>query len=349
MKRVALLVVLLFGCVCVLEAFKSENIRTEFDLWMKEHSKSYSHREYNNRFLVFAENYKKIQQHNANPLKTFTMGMNKFGDLTHEEFKKYYLGGINPSLLTAEDRQRIEAEQEQSKLRRNEKPTGKPLPQNWDWSQNDTVVSYVKDQGQCGSCWAFSTTGSTEGCNGLKKDAMTTLSEQNLVDCSGSWGNTGCDGGLMTSAMLYIINNKGIDTEDSYPYYAQDETCAFSKTNVGATLTGMVNVTSGDEHDLQVKAYIAPVSVAIDASDPSFQFYDFGIYTSNQCQNDVNSLDHGVLVVGWGFDSGWFGNSSWWVVKNSWGDEWGMSGYIHMAKDMNNMCGIATLPTLPTC
>jgi len=163
------------------------------------------------------------------------------------------------------------------------------------------------------------------------------------MDCSTAQGNQGCDGGLMTQAMDYIISNNGIDTEASYPYTAEDGTCTFQSSNVGATLTSYVNVNQGDENDLMAKVVMAPTSVAIDASQSSFQLYTSGVYYEPSCSS--TQLDHGVLAVGYGTSSG----SDYWIVKNSWGTSWGMSGYIWMSRNKSNNCGIATMATLPKC
>jgi len=146
----------------------------------------------------------------------------------------------------------------------------------------------------------------------------------------------------MTQAMQYIITNGGIDTESSYPYTAEDGTCTYQASNSGSTLTAFNNVASGDESALQTSVYSGPTSVAIDASQSSFQFYSSGVYSDPSCSS--TALDHGVLAVGWGTDSG----SAYWKVKNSWGTDWGMSGFIEMARNDNNMCGIATMATLPS-
>jgi len=146
----------------------------------------------------------------------------------------------------------------------------------------------------------------------------------------------------MTQAMQYIISNGGIDTESSYPYTAQDGTCSYNSANRGSTLSSFSNVASGDEGALQTSVYSGPTSVAIDASQSSFQFYSSGVYSDPNCSSQ--NLDHGVLAVGWGTSSG----QAYWVVKNSWGTDWGMSGYIWMARNDNNMCGIATMATLPS-
>jgi len=164
------------------------------------------------------------------------------------------------------------------------------------------------------------------------------------MDCSTAQGNQGCDGGLMTAAMQYIISNNGIDTEASYPYTAEDGTsCQYTTANKGATLTGFTNVQTGSESDLQAKTYLGPVSVAIDASQNSFQFYSSGVYYEPACSS--TALDHGVLSAGWGVS----GSTPYWLVKNSWGTDWGLDGFIWMSRNKNNNCGIATMATLPQC
>jgi len=253
--------------------------------------------------------------------------MNKFGDLSNTEFAKYYLGLRMNKTAT-------------SKV---EIITAQPgAPATMDWRKQGAVTP-IKNQQQCGSCWSFSTTGSTEGCHQIKTKSLVSLSEQNLVDCSDSEGNQGCDGGLMTQAMDYIIKNKGLDTEKSYPYTAQDGTCKFNKNNVGATLASYSNVQSGSETSLQTAGVSGPVSVAIDASHSSFQFYSSGVYYEPDCSSQ--DLDHGVLMVGWDTDK----SSAYWIVKNSWGTDWGQQGYIWMSRNKNNNCGIATMATLPKC
>jgi len=301
------------------------SVEQSFASWTKVHGRQYaSDNEYNYRLSVYRSNLQFVEEHNRKSVG-FTVAMNKFGDLSNKEFAALYNGlRINATGLV------------QSNIV-NER-TG-IVSAAVDWRSKGAVTG-VKNQGQCGSCWAFSTTGSTEGANFLKNNKLVSLSEQQLVDCSGSYGNYGCDGGLMDSAFQYIIANKGIDTEASYPYTAQDGTCAFNPANVAATLTSYSDVQSQSESALQSAITARPVSVAIDASQSSFQFYSSGIYYEPYCSS--TQLDHGVLAVGYDTSAGFY------IVKNSWGTDWGMQGYILMSRNKNNNCGIATMSSYPT-
>jgi len=333
MHSSTLLLVLLSSCLFAAtfaaQHYSEEEYRNSFLKWMQTHEKSYPHHEFQKRYEIFRRNMDYIGQWNTRG-ESYTLALNKFADLTSKEFNTYYKGVkadviAQPGLVSTT-------------------PTPVSLvggvPASVDW-RTKGIVTPVKNQGQCGSCWSFSTTGSVEGAHAQATSQLVSLSEQNLVDCSGNWGNEGCNGGWMTEAMNYIITNKGIDTESSYPYTAADGTCSFSSADVGSTLSSMVNVTSGDETDLMDKVAVGPVSIAIDASAASFQFYSSGIYWSWECSN--TTLDHGVLAVGYGSEGG----EDFWIVKNSWGSDWGNNGYILMIRNWDNNCGVATMATLP--
>jgi cathepsin L len=297
-----------------------------FSKWTQLHSKTYtSDNEHQYRLSVYKTNLQYIEEHNRKNLG-FTLAMNKFGDLTPEEITEIYLTPvINASLEDVED------SYEHNPIY--------ALADQVDWRTKGAVTP-VKNQGQCGSCWAFSTTGSLEGAWAIKKGSLVSLSEQNLVDCSKRYGNNGCDGGLMDNAFKYIIANKGIDTESSYKYTARDGTCKFSASNVGATMSSFKDVGKSETALQSAIQNLGPVSVAIDASKSSFHFYSSGVYYEAACSS--SRLDHGVLAVGFGTTT-----ADYYIVKNSWGTDWGMQGYILMSRGRNNNCGIATMSSYP--
>jgi len=198
-------------------------------------------------------------------------------------------------------------------------------------------VHDIRDQAQCGSCWAFSTTGSVEGAVQIATGRLTSVSEQQLVDCAGSAGNQGCNGGLMDDAFNWIISHKGLGTEASYPYTARDGTC--KDVPSVSTISGFKDVQQGSESALMTALQSQPVSIAIEADQSSFQFYKSGVFKGPCGQQ----LDHGVLLVGAGTDSG----VNYWRIKNSWGSTWGDNGYIRVVQGQN-MCGLANMASYPT-
>jgi cathepsin L len=306
--------------------------------FMQTHQKSYQHDEFQARYQIFKDNHKFIEEHNAGD-HSFTVAINQFADMTSEEFASIYNGvkytHVEREIAMPEELAGFEVS---------------ALPHHVDWRTKGAVTA-VKNQGQCGSCWSFSTTGSVEGQHFLfhqqtppgNGGALVGLSEQNLMDCSVSYGNNGCGGGLMDDAFRYIIANGGIDTEASYPYTAQDQpTCQYTQANLGACIEQFKDIPQGNEQALQVaSANVGPISVAIDAGNQSFQFYSGGVYYEPACS--PTALDHGVLVVGYGVDNG----QKYWLVKNSWSASWGLNGYIMMSRDRNNNCGIASAASYP--
>lgn len=284
------------------------------------------------RFGIFVENLLFVNKHNkqaADGKKSYTVGINKYADLSTEEFVKQRNGY----------RMRTNQSEGVTFLA----PNFVNIPNSVDW-RTKGYVTPVKDQGQCGSCWSFSSTGALEGQHMRKTGKLVSLSEQNLVDCSKEWGNNGCEGGLMDNAFKYIRDNHGIDTESSYPYTAEEHTCHFKKSAVGATDKGFVDIESGSESKLKAAVATAgPVSVAIDAGHKSFQLYREGVYFEPECSS--SQLDHGVLVVGYGTDEA--SNKDYWIVKNSWNTVWGNQGYVWMARNEDNNCGIASQASYP--
>jgi cathepsin L len=320
--------ILLLVSLVLVAAYTENEYQSAFSTWMHKHAKSYTGVEFQTRYSIFRSNMDFVRDWNAGNTGT-VLGMTHLADLTNAEYQKIYLGtkvDATARLATATVTKATDT-----------------YNATVDW-RNKNVVTGIKNQGQCGSCWSFSTTGSTEGAHALPTGNLVSLSEQNLVDCSSAYGNEGCNDGLMDNAFKYIIANKGIDTEASYPYQGVQGTCQYNAANSGATISSYTDVTSGSETALATAVTQQPVSVAIDASHTSFQLYTSGIYHDIFCSS--TKLDHGVLAVGFGTDT--TDNRNYWIVKNSWGTTWGMAGFIYMSKDRNNNCGIATAASFPT-
>ena len=321
---------LVIVCVCFIAAAHSSailGIDLDWEAYKVKYAKQYDTIEDEFRQSVWKANLKKIEKHNKGQ-HSYTLAMNHLGDLTPAEYRDFMLGTKVPMYKRDNGSTYLSA-------------LNSCLPDKVDWREKGYVTG-VKNQEQCGSCWAFSATGSLEGQHFKKTGKLVSLSEQNLVDCSKKFGNHGCEGGLMDDAFNYIKANGGIDTEASYPYKARDGKCKYRQSKVGATCTGHVDVQKGSESQLQdATANIGPISVAIDASHSSFQLYNDGVYNEPDCSS--SQLDHGVLVVGYGTLNG----KDYWLVKNSWGTSWGMKGYIMMSRNKNNQCGIATAASYP--
>lgn len=311
----------------------AEDYWTQWLQFQKDFGKEYkSFLEHNDRFAVFKANFDKINAHNAKGL-SWTMGVNQFADLTPEEFKAETACTVpireNEENVVLLDESNIEA--------------------SIDWVAQGKV-SAVKNQGQCGSCWAFSTTGAIESryaiAHGMSPNS---LSEQELVDCSGSYGNNGCNGGLMDYGFQYARAQRGLCSESSYPYTARTQTsyCQSRRSNCGSKLdriSSYRDVSRNSESQLAAAVSQGPVSVAIEADQSAFQLYRGGVFSGNCGAR----LDHGVLVVGYGSDGG----REFWKVKNSWGSSWGEQGYIRICKNCNmnrnaGECGIASQPSYP--
>ncbi|VVC34692.1 Cathepsin propeptide inhibitor domain (I29),Cysteine peptidase, asparagine active site,Cysteine [Cinara cedri] len=289
------------------------------------------------RKVIFLKNTVLIAKHNElyrSGLSTFSLEMNSFGDLLQSEFIDK-VNGFNYRLVTSIKNYPF------GDASTFDLPTNSKVEKSIDWRQNGYVTP-VKDQGSCRSCWAFSATGSLEGQHFRKNGTLISFSEQNLIDCSRMYGNMGCNGGMMNLAFKYIKTNKGLDTENSYPYKAKDDKCQYNPKSSSVRDMGFVNIPDNENSLMNAVGTIGPVSAAIDASSSKFQFYKNGVYYNFQCSSTL--LDHAVLIVGYGNDSK---HGDYWIVKNSWGTQWGKDGYVLMARNKKNNCGIATSASYP--
>ena len=300
----------------------------EFNDFTQRFNKNYSMEEYDLRYDIFRNNLARIQEHNRGN-HSWQMGVNAFTDLTTEEFRMRYLGfnfGRSSGSRTTRTIPRI-TDYSLKNVR--------DLPKEVDW-RTKGVVNPVKDQGQCGSCWAFSAISSIESNNAIKTGKLYSLSEQQLVDCSSSYGNQGCNGGLMDDAFQYAEKN-ALCSEDDYSYTAQDGTCKKSCKGL-VKVKSFVDIPAGDENSLQAASASRVVSVAIEADQNGFQFYSGGVF-DGECGTN---LDHGVTLDGYGQENG----KPYWLVRNSWGESWGESGYIKLVRG-KNQCGISNAASYP--
>ncbi|GMH14810.1 hypothetical protein Nepgr_016651 [Nepenthes gracilis] len=311
-----------------------EEVMGIYQWWMAKHRKIYNGLgEREKRFEIFKDNLRFVDEHNS-VHRTYKLGLNKFADLTNEEYRSIYLG-------TKIDPERMLLRQKNGGSQRYAYRAGDRLPKAVDWRERG-AVNPVKDQGQCGSCWAFSTIASVEGINQIVTGNLTSLSEQELVDCDTAV-DAGCNGGLMDNAFEFILENGGIDTEDDYPYKGIDDQCDQSlKNNKVVSIDGYEDVPPFNEKALKKAVAHQPVSVAIEASGRALQLYQSGVFTG-KCGT---ALDHAVVAVGYGTEDG----VDYWIVRNSWGLEWGEDGYIRIERNTGTFtgrCGIAMQPSYP--
>mmetsp|Transcript_5728 Transcript_5728/g.11862 ORF Transcript_5728/g.11862 Transcript_5728/m.11862 type:complete len:347 (-) Transcript_5728:133-1173(-) len=321
------------------------SVDLSFEQFTVQFGKTYAGEEAEVRRANFQKSLQTIKAHNANPERSWTMGVNQFSDMSDEEFDKTVL--MSPQHCSATNSVGV--------------PNGAvaDLPEHLDWREKG-VVPEVKNQGSCGSCWTFSTVGALESHMAIKYDAWRAprLSEQQLVDCAQAFDNHGCEGGLPSHAFEYIRYSGGLSTEFSYPYTAKDGPCRFNKTATpethpfrptsggigGEVPGGSMNITAGDEKAMQY--YLAtsgPVSVAYQvASD--FRHYDHGVYSSTICNNTAMDVNHAVLAVGYGTDPE--SGMHYWTIKNSWDYTFGEEGFFKI-EAFKNMCGISNCNSFP--
>lgn len=304
----------------------------QFNAWKQNHGKVYHPDEETSRREIFVDNMKFIAEYNAREDTTMELGNTEYSDLTHEEFRTMLTGSVND---TNEIRAWMEKEAVTFLA-----PENFEAPSSVDWRSKGAVTP-IKNQGACGSCYSFSSTGAIEGQWFRKNNVLISLSEQQIMDCSTSYGNNGCNGGLMTNSFLYVKQAGGIETEQSYPYEAQEGHCRFNTAYVGAKVRGYSNVPTSESALKTAVASTGPISVAIDASHRSLQFYTGGIYYEPACSSQ--NLDHAVMAVGYSSNS----QGDYWIIKNSWGTGWGLSGYFWLKRNYNNHCGVASMASFP--
>jgi C1A family cysteine protease len=327
-------------CACALSAQAARDLAEDRSIvarheeWMAKYGRVYNDdAEKAMRLEVFNANVAFIESVNSGTDK-FWLEANQFADITEDEFKAKYTGykapvGGNMGKTTGFKYANVSLD---------------ALPTSVDWRTKDAVTP-IKDQGQCGCCWAFSTVGSVEGIVKLSTGKLISLSEQELVDCDVDGMDQGCEGGLMDNAFEFIIDNGGLTTEGNYPYTGTDGSCNSNKeSKSAASITGYEDVPANDEASLQKAVAAQPVSIALDGGDNLFRFYKGGIL-SGDCGTE---LDHGIVAVGYGVAGD---GTKYWVMKNSWGTTWGEKGFIRMERDIadeQGLCGLAMQPSYPT-
>jgi len=305
----------------------TQELKSLWSSWKIYYGKAYTLAEEVARFAIFEENYKKVIANNA-ANEDLKFAMNKFADLTSTEFKTIFASGY----VKKNNRQAAESDIDYSVI---------DLPTTVDWRSKGAVTK-VKDQGQCGSCWTFATTGALEGWYQISNNKLLSFSEQQIVDCDKN--DDGCDGGDPVEALTYTADN-GVELELTYPYKAEDGTCKFKKAVAIKTNGGSNLVTAKSSDALKTALVAQPVSVAIEADEDIFQLYSSGVIKSG-CGD---SLDHAVLAVGYTT----VGSDEAFIVKNSWGTSWGQEGYVYLStsesyNDGAGACGILSQPVVPT-
>jgi len=292
----------------------------KFKRFIEKYQKKYDTvEEYMARFKIFKQNLLRFQTINKN----YRTGINQFSDMTQTEFRKTYLN-LNIDALKAVRYNKVVF-----------KASGS-APDSWNWIDQG-VLGKVKNQGSCGSCWAFSTMGCIEARYYINFKESVRFSEQQLVDCD-TEVDEGCNGGLMEYAFAYLEKN-GIETEDDYPYTGYDGSCKYSKTKAVAIVSNYTKLETTDEDDIKEYLYSqGPLAIAINA-DP-FQYYSGGIIDEDEQSCDPEGLNHGVVLVGYGTS----GTTPYWIIRNSWGSSWGEKGYVRVARGKGT-CGVNTYVT----
>lgn len=310
------------------------------ELFQKVYS---SQAEERRRFEVFLQNKQYVDSHNLKAAhSSFTQSLNSLSDLTQDEINSSRNGFRFSWLPRTELEESNTTEIEQVLQLASPKHVDARRyvpPTNLDW-RLEGRIGPVKNQGSCGSCWAFAATGAIEAMLRAENKSTTLVSEQHLVDCSNKYGNHGCNGGLPSHALRYV-RDYGIEPAKAYPYSGLQGECRYNKNQVVFKCRSPLLLPRNDEAFLQrAVALFGPIPVAIDASSRSFHFYKSGIYDDYESCSDT--INHALLLVGYGRQ----GNLDYWILKNSWGKQWGDDGYIKIGRNKHS-CGIASYAVLP--
>ncbi|CAL4919121.1 unnamed protein product [Urochloa decumbens] len=349
MSRLILAVVLVASTVCAApgvfaarelaagagDADAAAAMALRHEAWMAEHGRVYKDEaEKARRLEIFRANARLIDSLNAAGEHGHRLATNKFADLTDEEFRAARTGYRRPAAPVVGSHGGGRFRYENFSLA--------DAPQSVDWRAMGAVTG-VKDQGECGCCWAFSAVAAVEGLNKIRTGRLVSLSEQELVDCDVYGEDQGCEGGLMDDAFQFIARRGGLASESGYPYNGDDGTCRSSAAaSRAASIRGYEDVPPNDEAALAAAVAHQPVSVAINGADPAFKFYAGGVL-AGRCGTD---LDHAITAVGYGTASD---GTRYWVMKNSWGASWGEGGYVRIRRGDRGagVCGLAKMPSYP--
>jgi len=324
MKFAAIFLALFAFALVACTAYDEQWLRYQFVAFSHHYGKIYSHDEFNSRYQAFKENLLRVAKLNAEAGSETTYGITKFMDLTPAEFKaKYLMKTIDPSPVKSFTPIDL---------------SNATVPATFDWRNQGNYITPVYNQGQCGSCWAFSITENIESMWAIAGNSLTQLSMQQVVSCDTS--DSGCGGGDPPTAYAYVQSAGGLEAYSDYPYTGENGYCQFNSADVVAKISGW-NYATQDQDENQMAAYLVqngPLSICVDAE--TWQYYTGGVMMASSCGT---SLDHCVMAVG--YDSSY--STPYWIVRNSWGTDWGISGYIYLQQGQNT-CGVAQEATSST-
>ncbi|ELR20475.1 cathepsin L, putative [Acanthamoeba castellanii str. Neff] len=314
-------------------------LRHQFTDWVVAHNKTYVNPELAHRWNVWRENYRFIEEHNRQN-HSYSLGMNQFGDLTFDDYKALYTVTMPPfNASDFDDVYATPTEANATEAAANSSGLARRHPVSLDWRIWGAVQA-VKNQGSCGSCYAFSAIGALETAHWRKHNTLPDLSEQHIVDCTREYGNGGCSGGWMHTAFKWLQEKGGAVSQADYPYTNRVGTCQHASKPKATYLAKYVRIGAGNEQQLlDAVATVGTVSVAINAGTQQFSYYSGGILDVANCGNRPT---HAVLLVGYGTENG----KDFWILKNSWGTSWGEKGFFRLARG-KNMCGIADWASYP--